>query len=224
MRGGEAAGEADARTGSRDALSTRRSQLERLRNLDDKTVWAEFVGRYRGLVHGLAAKAGLGPDEAEDVVQDTLVAIARKMPGFVYQPERCSFQGWIRHVAACRIIDRIRRRKTDPCEGGAREEAMTEGTLLGALADEREAEAREAGWEEEWRRHVLAQAMDQLELRVKPEHFQIFRLVVLRDLPPAQVAKTVGVLVAQVYLVRHRLTRMLQEEVRRLCSEALPTP
>lgn len=224
MTAGEASKEADARAGSHDALSTRRSQLERLRDLDDKTVWAEFVGRYRGLVRGLASKAGLGPDEAEDVVQDTLVAIARKMPGFVYQPERCSFQGWIRHVAACRIIDRLRRRKTDPCDGGGRVEDMTEATLLGSLADEREAEAREAGWEEEWRRHVLAQAIDRLELRVKPEHFQIFRLVVLRDLPPAQVARTLGVLVAQVYLVRHRLTRMLRQEVRRTCSEAMPTP
>lgn len=123
-------------------------------------------------------------------------------------------------MAACRIIDQLRRRRNTPCDSAPMPGDVTEESLLGSLADTRQEEAQEAAWEEEWRRHVLAQALDRLELRVKPEHFQMFRLVVLKEQPPAQVARTVGVLVAQVYLVRHRLTRLLKEEVQAVCAEA----
>lgn len=207
-----------------ESLSTRLSQLERLRNLDDATGWAVFVGKYRGLIRRLALRAGLREDEAEEVVQETLVAVAHKMPEFVYDPVKCSFQGWIRHVTACRISDRIRRRVKDPSyrrdAGGTDEPAVPVEEVL----DERGDALREEEWEEEWRRHLLEVALERLERRVNPEHFQMFRMTFLHQTPPAKVAQTLGVMVAQVYLVRHRLARLLKEEVARLCSELANRP
>ena len=50
----------------------------------------------------MAIRAGFSNQEAEDVVQDTVTSIAKKMPEFQYDPERCSFKGYplLRALAA----------------------------------------------------------------------------------------------------------------------------
>jgi biotin operon repressor len=60
--------------------------------------------------------------------------------------------------------------------------------------------------------------LDRLQLKVSPEHFQIFHLSLVSGLPGPEVARTLGVSQAQVWVVRHRLTRLLQQEVGRLKS------
>jgi pyridoxine kinase len=50
--------------------------------------------------------------------------------------------------------------------------------------------------------------------RVNPKHAQIFDLYAMRGWPAARVAGDLGVNIFQVYLVAHRLTRLLKEEVR----------
>ena len=57
--------------------ATRTSFVERLRNWRDDATWAEFMQRYGRIVRGVAIRAGLRPDEAEDVVQDVFVELAR---------------------------------------------------------------------------------------------------------------------------------------------------
>jgi len=206
-----------------ESLSTRVTQLERLRNLDDTTGWVVFVGKYRGLIRRLALRAGLREDDVQDVVQETLAAVAHKMPEFVYDPEKCSFQGWIRHVTACRISDRLRRRSKDPSQMTA-EEGPEGAELVEALMDEQESASRDREWLEEWRAHLLEQAMATLEKQVNPEHFQIFRMTFVQQTPAAKVARTLGVMVPKVYLVKHRLARLLKAEIERLCSEATTSP
>jgi len=224
MSAREASNRRPSVAGASESLSTRVSQIERLRNLDDATSWTAFVGKYRGLISRLARRAGLREDEVADVVQETLVAVSRKMPEFVYDPARCSFQGWIRHVTACRISDRIRRRSRDPSHLREEGAGLNPTDAFDEMTDDRAEVARDEEWADEWRRHVLEQAMEQLATRVKPEHFQIFRMTFLNGEPPARVARTLGVMVAQVYLVRHRMARLLKTEVQRMCSETPARP
>ncbi len=58
-----------------------------------------------------AIRSGLSDQEAEDVVQETVISIAKKMPEFVYDPAKCSFKGWLMHVTRLRILDQLRRRQ-----------------------------------------------------------------------------------------------------------------
>src|SRR3974390_3946757 len=93
-----------------ELLPTRRSLLDRLRNWDDQTSWREFFDTYWKFIYSMAVRSGLSDQEAEDVVQETVISIAKKMPEFVYDPERCSFKGWLMHVTRLRIMDQLRRR------------------------------------------------------------------------------------------------------------------
>src|SRR6266404_3336509 len=89
---------------------TRQSLLSRLKNWDDRESWRDFFETYWRLIYGLAVKSGLTPSEAEDVVQETLLAVAKEMPDFKYDPARGSFKGWLLEVTRRRIANQVRRR------------------------------------------------------------------------------------------------------------------
>lgn len=198
---------------SPDRTATRASFLDRLRDWKDAGSWHRFLLDYGRLIRGLAGRAGLSGAEADDVLQETLVAVARKMPGFVYQPERCTFESWIRHVTRCRIADALRRRRRD----AGLEQLPSTGTGDAAALADRQGPAvlpgEDSAWDDAWRRNLLDQALQRLQLRVSPEHFQIFHLAVIEEVRGAEVGRLLGVSVAKVYVVRHRLTALLKQEV-----------
>src|SRR5882672_12597302 len=94
-----------------DANPTRRSLVSRLRRWDDQASWDEFFKTYWRLIYSVAIKAGLTDQEAEDVVQETVLGVAKKMDTFKYDPEVCSFRGWLMHMTRLRIIDQLRKRQ-----------------------------------------------------------------------------------------------------------------
>jgi len=71
-----------------DSLLTRRTLLSRLRNLDDQDSWRTFFNLYWRLLYNVARKSGLDDGGAQEIVQDTVIAVARKMPEFRYDPAR----------------------------------------------------------------------------------------------------------------------------------------
>jgi len=71
---------------------TRRSLLSRLRQWDDQESWQDFFSTYSKLIYGVALRAGLAEAEAEDIVQETVISVARQMPNFRYDPAQGSFK------------------------------------------------------------------------------------------------------------------------------------
>src|SRR5262245_50851089 len=94
-----------------ELLPTRQSLLSRLRNWDDQESWREFFDMYWRLIHGLAMKCGLTDSEAQDVVQETMLSVAKQMPGFKYDPALGSFKGWLLQITRRRIVDQMRKRR-----------------------------------------------------------------------------------------------------------------
>src|SRR5436189_3527810 len=89
---------------------TRKSLLSRLKNCDDQESWRDFFDTYGKLLYGLARKSGLSDAEAQDAVQETLMAVAKEMPDFKYDPARGSFKGWLLEITRRRIANQVRRR------------------------------------------------------------------------------------------------------------------
>ena len=65
--------------GAQDPDATRSSLVRRLSNWEDQSGWQIFFDRYWKLIYAVAVKAGLSDTEAQDVVQETVVAIAKQM-------------------------------------------------------------------------------------------------------------------------------------------------
>ena len=62
------------------AASTRQSVLARARDGD----WIDFLRIYPPLIQAFARRRGLGAADAEDVVQQTLTDVVRRLPEFEY--------------------------------------------------------------------------------------------------------------------------------------------
>jgi len=64
-------------------------------------------------MYAVAIKAGLSEAEARDVVQETVVAVAKQMRDGGYDRTKSSFKNWLCLITRRRIIDPFRKR-TDP--------------------------------------------------------------------------------------------------------------
>ena len=96
-------------TQTNDWLPTRRSLLTRLRQAHDQAGWQEFFDTCWRLLYGVARKAGLNDAEAQDAVQDCVITVNQQMPKFRYEPERCSFKGWLLMILCQRVAVSFRK-------------------------------------------------------------------------------------------------------------------
>src|SRR5690349_17225412 len=95
-------------------IPTRESLLSRLKNWEDSASWQEFFNTYWKLIYGVAIKAGLTHVEAQDVVQETMLGVAKSIGQFKYDPSACSFKSWLMKVTRNRIVNQFERRKRHP--------------------------------------------------------------------------------------------------------------
>src|SRR5262245_13163480 len=93
-----------------ESYATRSSLLNRLRNWDDEESWEQFNALYGQLIFRFALKAGCNESEAQEVVQETLVAAARHLPTFHYDPTVCAFKTWLLNLSHWRVKDQLRKR------------------------------------------------------------------------------------------------------------------
>ena len=79
--------------------------------------------------------------------------------------------------------------------------------------------ADEDEWDREWQQHVLSMALERLARQVKPRHFQVFELYVRQGWPVLKVSGELGINPASVYVIGHRLTKLLKTEVTKLQTQ-----
>src|SRR5213079_3139615 len=63
-----------------DSLRTRESLLSRLREWDNAAEWRVFFDTYWRLIFNFGRKSGLSEPDAQDLVQDVMVSMAKKLP------------------------------------------------------------------------------------------------------------------------------------------------
>lgn len=205
------------------SLATRPSLLHRLSAGDDPQSWQEFYRTYGGLIRCFAAKAGLSPDEAEEVVQETAIGVARGLPDFTYDPAVCRFKTWLLNLTRWRIQDQLRRRRPggaqSPESGRERQRSPNDDTAtINRIADPAVIEFG-AEWDAEWEKNLLTQALERVRGRIDGRQFQVFDLNVMKGWPAAEVAQTLGISVARVYLTKHRVAAAVKKEGARLETE-----
>ena len=96
-------------------ILTRYSLLSRLQNWDDQESWKSFFDTYWRLIYSIALKSGLTEAEAQDVVQETIICVAKDIDKFKHDRALGSFKGWLRNLTRWRIADQLRKRKPNAC-------------------------------------------------------------------------------------------------------------
>ena len=200
-----------------DLVATRASLLERMKNWDDQASWQEFFNSYWKLIYGVARKAGLTDAEGQDAVQDTVLAVVQHIADFKIDRKRCSFKSWLMMIAQQRIIWQLRRRPP-PGPTPRRDPDTTRTATVERLPDSSSLNL-EAIWDAEWKRNLLGIALEKVKRQVSPRQLQIFDLCVLQEWPVAEVARTLHISAAQVYLAKHRVGVLLKKVLRRLAAQ-----
>jgi RNA polymerase sigma-70 factor (ECF subfamily) len=193
-------------------IPTRRSLLSRLKDWDDQESWRDFFNIYWRLIYRSAIKAGLSNAEAQDVVQETLLELARKMPGFKYDPAVGSFKGWLLRTTQWKISGQFKRRRRESREVNLASDNGTGTAAIEGMPDPA-ALNLDSFWDAEWERNLLDAAMENVKRKVSPAQFEMFYLNVMKEKPVREVAATLEVSAAQVYLAKHRVGGLLKREI-----------
>ena len=201
-------------------IATRASLLARLKNPDDQRSWEEFYNTYSRMIYGLAIHLGLSDSEAEDALQETVIKVAEKMPGFKYDPALGSFKRWLLTIARSRSIDRHRRRQREQAHIISSFDSSSGTAAIERIADPATLDA-DALWEQQWKENLLEAATDRVRRRVSAKLFQIYDCNVRKQWPAEKVAKVLGVTTAQVHLAKHRVALRIKQEIRHVESGVL---
>ncbi|MGI8436054.1 MAG: RNA polymerase sigma factor [Chthoniobacterales bacterium] len=203
-----------------EVLATRRSLVERLGDWNDRKRWQEFFDSYWRLIHSTARKAGLTEVEAQEVLQETLLTVAKKIDQLKYDPSIGSFKGWLLHITRWRIADQFRKRKPGDAQPGRDEPDDARTRTIDRIADPASPDL-DAVWDEEWRKNVMKGAVARVKRKVDAKQYQIFDCYVFKEWPAQKVATTLRVSVAQVYLAKHRVAALLKKEI--AAAESVPS-
>jgi len=188
--------------------STRRSLLERVRDLGDEGAWREFDERYRELILRFCRRRGLQPADAEDVRQEVLLSLTRALPDFVYRPEVGRFRDYlgtlVRHTIWRRLSGQVRApAPLSPADLARASQRADDGT---------------SEWNEEWMLHHYRAAMGRVRSEFRPQDLAIFDRLLAGE-RGIDVAAGCGLSPEAVYKVKQRVRDALRVHVERQLRE-----
>jgi len=194
---------------------TRASLLQRLKDNNDQDGWREFFETYWRLIYSFARRSGMSEADSEDVVQDVMVSVTRKMPEFRYDPARGSFKSWLLVLVKHRIVDRHRRES----RWAANVVPLAEpGSGTRDQADPADPARPELDrlWASEWDSHLLNTALAAIRSRVSEKQYLMYEMHVVQEVPLARVAANLQTSAMSVYLAKHRVGKLLRAELERV--------
>jgi RNA polymerase sigma-70 factor (ECF subfamily) len=174
------------------------------RSPKDAGAWDRFVRRYRPKIYGWCRARGLQEADAEDVAQDVIAILTRKMASFQYDPSR-RFHAWLKTITYHALSDLIASR----CRAiGDRPTPILE--TIEARAD------LERRLDELFDRELLDLAIARVRERVAAPTWDAFRLTTFEGHSGAAASRLLGITIASVFVSKHRVQKMLREEIARL--------
>ena len=189
----------------RDAMPTN-DELEQcilaVAEAADRQAFAVLFKHYAPRVKGFLMRSGCAPDVAEDVAQETMVAVWRKAQ--LYDPARAALSTWIFTIARNLRIDHARRAHED-ASGGAPEEDSPDFTDDARPEDELLAAQR-------W--HGVRRALE----RLPADQAQVLRLSFFDERPHARIARELAI---PLGTVKSRI-RLAVAQLRRLLADLAP--
>jgi RNA polymerase sigma factor (sigma-70 family) len=197
-----------------ELLPTRQSLLGRLKNWDDQESWRDFFYTYWKLIYSVAVKSGLDDMAAQDVVQETVLAVAKSIRDFEYDSRNGSFKSWLLTITRRRVTDHWRRKYAQPIISQDFESGSETTPLLHRHSDPNV--SWQTMWDQEWDRNLLEVALENVKPKVKARQYQLFDCLVLKEWPLAEIKQKLHASLAQIYFAKYKVGSLLQRELRQL--------
>lgn len=202
------------------SYTTRKSLLARVRS-GDEISWMDFYNTYKPLIRGCGYDCGLSYDEQKELIQQVMCEVFQKdiigrfdfdnIPEnitFQYDPAKGRFRHYLRKVSRYQALKIIGKRSKNIS-------LDDENTHQPAELDEPWDQWDQA-WEEEWRRHILTMALEELKGQVQPDTFVAFEMYALQNRPVDQVAAFLNMSLSSVYTAKSRCITALKNIIKDL--------
>jgi RNA polymerase sigma factor (sigma-70 family) len=201
-----------------DTLNTRATLLSKVRR-GDEIGWRRFYELYENFIYSVARGAGMAPDDARDVVQETMITVQNYITSFVPDKNRGKFRTWLRKIVQSRIADQYRRRKRNPLDQVRKkpqhpsDETATSPTNripnpeefeIGRLIDQKLEEA------------LVESARNRAKELARMEDYQAYDLFALQELSAKDVATSLAISPATVRVRAFRVRRIVQRELHKI--------
>jgi RNA polymerase sigma factor (sigma-70 family) len=180
--------------------NTRVTLLNRIRDVEDHKAWVEFVALYGPLVYAFARKRLPHDEDAADIMQEVLLAIAKGK----YDRQKGPLHKWLLTVSLNKIRDFFAHR----------------GHIEFSAADLDEVPAKVADeWERQHNQWLFDRAADLVRNDTKPALWQAFWLTAVEEKSGKEAARALGLTVGNVFSAKSRIMTKLKEIVAQFQGE-----
>ena len=168
--------------------------------------WNRLAAVYTPLLRGWMARYGLQDSDADDLVQEVLLAVSRDLPSFEHSGNTGAFRRWLRTILVHRLQNFWRARRNRDVASG-RSSVLQQ---LHELADDTSESSRL--WNAEHDRHVVSQLLGQVRPRFQEQTWTAFRRVMFDGDKANDVADDLGMTLKAVHLAKARVLHALRGE------------
>ena len=190
--------------------------------------WGEFVARYRPMMESFMRERFPSLD-ADDTIQETLVAVWAALPSYRYAPEeKGHFHNYLTGILRNKALRQLHKdqRQAEIAEK-LREDVSSDGRARSPVSPEPSEprkrwlqgcapqSAIQAADEQAWRETLVEIALQQLmsDESIQSRTRQVFLRVVVNGEKPEAVAAAFGITCNGVYLIKNRMMPRLQKIV-----------
>ena len=168
--------------------------------------WARFYRDYAPFLESVVLKKypSMSHADAEDIVSETMIDIAKMMPTYHYDKEKKgAFHSLLVKIAQNKAIDRFRK---DERYAAKLEEFAQEPIMIS---------------DDDWRHETYNMALRRVfaDPAIRESSKIAFRRVVQQGDDVATVARELGLAPNAIYQIKNRMKERLQEEVRKIQDE-----
>lgn len=182
------------------------SLLDRLRSHPSDSTWRKMVDLYTPLIRGWLRRFNMSQADVDDIVQEVLSVVFRKLPDFERNPQVGSFRAWLRTITVNCLRQFLRSPKSRRESAGNADFVQ----VLDSLEDPHSGLSR--AWDEEHDRHVTQYLLESIRPHFQPATWQAFQRLAVEGANPQQVADELKMTVNAVLIAKSRVLRRLREE------------
>ena len=190
-----------------NAPATSITLLKGLASGTDNARWAEFFRIYEQPMRSFLS-ARFPSVDADDAIQETMVALMRRMPDYHYTPDSNGhFHNYLTGILKHKAEDALRR---EARESGKRDKLKERGAADAPREDP-----------DDWKLAAMNAALEQLlsDESVNARAREVFRHVALMHEPPAEVAAAFGISRTNVDQIKRRMVQRLSTLVSSMTAE-----
>jgi RNA polymerase sigma factor (sigma-70 family) len=192
--------------------TTSASLLERVRLDPAAEQWQTLVELYDPLIRGWLKRQSVLASDADDLVQDVLTVVARRLKEFEHNGRPGAFRNWLRTITINCVRDFWRSRKREGAAGGAQVQE-----LLDQLTDPNSGLTQ--AWDLEHDRFVTQQLLARMRSEFEATTWRAFERVALDGAPAAEVAAELNITTNAVFIAKSRILARLRQESRGLIDD-----